>query len=89
MQVDPAQENLFNEIMSGVDLIEIEPRLHTLSPDSRQSLLCALCGMHREIARICRQPAELISTLLSLKCPLYVDGHPTCEEGGLARQQSV
>jgi hypothetical protein len=78
MQPCPANDQLMDDILSDVEVPEIEARLRELSPECRRELLCAICEMHSEIAVNCRQRALVVSSLLTAQCLLFVDGHATC-----------
>jgi len=64
--------------MAGLPASEIIPLLRELPKQDRQSLLCAVCALHDEIARNCQEHAHHVSDLLGSECPLYVDGIATC-----------
>jgi hypothetical protein len=64
--------------MAGHPAFEIISNLRHLPTDDRQSLLCTVCSMHHEIACNCRDHGNEVSTLLTLECPLFVDGRATC-----------
>jgi hypothetical protein len=64
--------------MSGNPAFEIISDLQHLPGDERQSLLCTVCSMHNEIACNCRDHGKEVSKLLTLECPLFVDGRATC-----------
>jgi len=64
--------------MAGHPACKIIADLPHLSRDERQTLLCTVCSLHNEIACNCRDHGEEVATLLTLACPLFVDGRATC-----------
>jgi len=64
--------------MAGHPAFEITSNLQHLPNYERQLLLCTVCSMHNEIACNCRDHGDEVSTLLTLECPLFVDGRATC-----------
>jgi len=68
----------FDAIWAGHAVCEVEPLIQALPSQDRQALLCTVCAIQDEIARNCQQHGQEVSTLLTLYCPLNIDGVATC-----------
>ena len=71
-------DQVFEAVMAGKPLAEIEAIVEMLSLKERQELLCTLCSIQREIASNCAQHGDDVSALLTANCSDYIDGVPTC-----------
>ena len=78
-------DKALDAIMAGYSVAEIRPIIGELPPGERQILLCTVCALHNEIASNCQQHAKEVSKLLTLACPLYIDGIATCLFDGFSR----
>jgi len=64
--------------MSGEPPVAVIALLERLPGGERQSVLCALCEMHCEIACNSWQHGNQVCELLKMECPRFVDGVATC-----------
>jgi hypothetical protein len=64
--------------MAGDTTSEILSRLRRLPLAERQTLLCTVCSIRKEIADSCRDHGEQVSKLLSSECLHFIDGRATC-----------
>jgi hypothetical protein len=69
---------VFETIMAGYPAHEVMPHLQNLTGDERQTLLCTVCSMLDEITCNCRDHGAEVATILTLGCPLFLDGRATC-----------
>lgn len=74
-------EGVLEAVMAGNTTSEILSHLRSLPFAERQTLLCTLCSIRKEIADSCRDHGEQISQLLTSECLHFVDGHATCRLG--------
>jgi len=64
--------------MAGTPASEIEAFLQDVPSADRQTILCEMCSLQKEIASNCLQYGNDVSALLTSNCPLFVNGIATC-----------
>ena len=74
-------EGVLEAVMAGDTTSEIISRLRSLPFAERQTLLCTVCSIRKEIADSCRDHGEQVSKLLTSECRDFVGGRPTCRLG--------
>jgi hypothetical protein len=65
-------------VMAGTPAGEIEALLKDVPSADRQTTMCEMCSLQKELASNCLEYGNEVSALLTSNCPLYVNGVATC-----------
>lgn len=78
MESQPGYGYILDEVLSGLPLAEITPKVESMPADIKQLLLCTLCCMRTELQANCGERGDSVSELLTAQCHQFVDNRPTC-----------
>ena len=70
--------DVLQAVLAGEPRYVVSQYFRQVPEERRQPLLCSICDVHNEIATNCLSIADGANELLSVECPLFIDGKATC-----------
>jgi hypothetical protein len=80
---------IFNALLAGSTVEQLQPELAQLSAVEHQALVCTACVVRQEIADTCQAPADEVNKLVAGNCTFHKHGPPDCPRSRLTGFQQL